>query len=117
MDGGCEVEQGKGYGRAAFGGVQVWEERGMMVRSREQPGVRRLVTWAEAQSKDSVEADLAEQAGRFGVADLAAVEYALHDGIKVIILDSLLGRARNCNERGCELWRALCAEWSAPPHS
>ena len=37
------------------------------------------------------------------------------------IMDTLLGRARNCVERGCELWRALCAEWSgaAPqlPHA
>ncbi len=28
------------------------------------------------------------------------------------IMDTLLGRARSCVERGCELWRALCAEWS-----
>jgi hypothetical protein len=56
-----------------------------------------------------VEADLPAQAGHFGVADLASAEYAIHDGIKVIILDSLLGRARNCVERGCEL--LVCFPW------
>jgi hypothetical protein len=95
-----------------FEGFQVWKDRAMMFLSRERPDVRRLLTWAETQSKDSLEADLSEHAARFGVLDLAAAEYAIHDGIKVIILDSLLGRARNCVERGCELWRALCAEWS-----
>ena len=30
---------------------------------------------------------------------------------KAIVFDSLLGRARNCVGRGCELWRALSAEW------
>ena len=78
-----------------------------MFLSREGPDVRRLLTWAEAQSKDSLEAELPEQAALFGIADLAAVEYATHDGIKVIILDSLLGRARNCVEKGCELWLPL----------
>ena len=74
--------------------------------------MRKLLTWAEAQSKDSLEAHLAERAVHFGVADLPAVEYAIHDGIKVIVHDTLLGRAKNCAERGCELWRSLCAEWS-----
>jgi hypothetical protein len=95
-----------------FEGFQVWKDRAMMFLSRERPDVRRLLTWAETQSKESLETDLSAQAGHFGVADLAAAEYAIHDGIKVIILDSLLGRARNCVERGCELWRSLCAEWS-----
>jgi hypothetical protein len=43
---------------------------------------------------------------------MQGVEYALHDGIKMTITDALLGRARNCVECGCELWRVLCAEWS-----
>ena len=93
-------------------GFQVWKDRAMMFLSRERPDVRRLLTWAEAQSKDGLEAELASQAALFGVVDLASAEYAIHDGIKVIIQDSLLGRARNCVERGCELWRSLCAEWS-----
>ncbi len=96
----------------SFEGFQVWKDRAMMFLSRERPDVRRLLTWAEAQSKDSLESELRTQAGSFGIADLAAVEYAIHDGIKLIILDGLLGRARNCVERGCELWRSLCAEWS-----
>ena len=55
---------------------------------------------------------LAAQAASLGVDDLAGVEYALHDGIKLTVMDTLLGRARNCVEEGCELWRVLCAEWS-----
>ena len=96
----------------AFEGFQVWKDRAMMFLSRERPDVRRLLTWAEAQTKESLEADLPAQAAHLGIADLASVEYAVHDGIKLIILDSLLGRARNCVERGCELWRSLTAEWS-----
>jgi hypothetical protein len=94
-----------------FGGFQVWKDRAMMFLSRERPDVRKLLTRAESHSKDSLEANISEHAARFGVIDLTAVEYALHDGIKVIILDSLLGRARNCVERGCELWRYLNAEF------
>ncbi len=96
----------------SFDGFQVWKDRATMFLSKERPDVRALLTWAETQSKDDLEANLGEHAARFGVVDLAAAEYAIHDGIKCIVLDSLLGRARNCVERGCELWRSLCAEWS-----
>ena len=72
----------------------------MMFVSRERPDVRRLLAWATTQSKESLEDGLQAQAANFGVPDLAAVEYAIHDGIKMIILDNLLGRARNCVERG-----------------
>jgi hypothetical protein len=95
-----------------FEGFQIWKDRALMFLSRERPDIRRLLTWAEGQSKDSLEADLPAHAAQTGVVDLAAAEYAIHDGIKLIIFDSLLGRARNCVERGCELWRSLCAEWS-----
>ena len=54
----------------------------------------------------------AQQAAHLGIYDLAGVEYALHDGIKVTLMDTLLGRARNNVDHGCELWRSLCAEWS-----
>ncbi len=91
---------------------QVWKDRAMMFLSRERPDVRRLLTWAETQSKETLHDGLATQAAHLGMTDLVNVEYALHDGIKMTIMDSLLGRARICNERGCELWRSLCAEWS-----
>ena len=87
-----------------FEGFQVWKDRAMMFLSRERPDVRRLLSWAETQSKDSLETDLAERAAHFGVANLSA-DFGIHDGIKVIDLDSLLGRARNCIKRGCGLWR------------
>ena len=95
-----------------FEGFQVWKELAMMFLSRERPDVRKLLAWAETQSKETLEEGLAAQAASFGVPDLAAAEYAIHDGIKMTILDNLLGRARNRVERGCELWRSLCAEWS-----
>ncbi len=83
----------------------------MMFLSRERPDVRRLLTWAESQSKENLAEDLHSQAMQPGMGDLASVEYTLHDGIKCIILDSLLGRARNCIECGCELWRSRRVEW------
>ena len=35
-----------------FEGFQVWKDRAMMFLSRERPDVRRLLTWAESQSKE-----------------------------------------------------------------
>ena len=95
-----------------FDGFQVWRDRAMMFLSRERPDVRKLLSWAETQTKETLEEGLVAQAALCGVPDLAGVEYAIHDGIKMTILDNLFGRARNCVERGCELWRSLCAEWS-----
>ncbi len=91
---------------------QIWKDRAMMFLSRERPDVRKLLSWAETRTKETLQDGLAAQAAQLGIADLANVEYALHDGIKMTIMDTLLGRARVCHERGCELWRSLCAEWS-----
>ncbi len=96
----------------SFDAFQVWKDRAMMFLSRERPDVRKLLVWAETQTMETLAAGLVAQAAVYGVPDLAGVEYAVHDGIKMTILDSLLGRARNCVERGCELWRSLCAQWS-----
>ncbi len=96
----------------SFDAFQIWKDRAMMFLSRERPDVRRLLVWAETQTQETLAAGLVAQAALYGVPDLAGVEYAVHDGIKMTILDSLLGRARNCVERGCELWRSLCAQWS-----
>ncbi len=96
---------------------QIWKDRASMFLSRERPDVRKLLAWAETQTKETLLDGLTAQAAQLGIFDLSSVEYALHDGIKMTITDALLGRARNCVERGCELWRALCAEWSGagPP--
>jgi hypothetical protein len=91
---------------------QIWKDRALMFLSRDRPDVRKLLTWAEKQTKETLQDGLAQQAAHLGIFDLASVDYALHDGIKTTLMDTLLGRARNCVERGCELWRALCAEWS-----
>ncbi len=55
-------------------GFLVWKDRAMMFLSRERPDVRKLLTWAESQSKDSLEANISEHAARFGVIDLTALE-------------------------------------------
>ncbi len=91
---------------------QIWKDRALTYLSRDRPDVRKLLCWAETQTKETLQDGLAAQAAHLGVADLVGVEYALHDGIKTTIMDTLLGRARNCVEHGCELWRSLCAEWS-----
>ncbi len=96
----------------SFEHFQVWKDRALMFLSKERPDVRALLVWAETQSQADLEAHLRAQSAQLGVDDLAAVEYGLHDGIKTIVVDSLLGRARNCVGKGCELWRALVAEWS-----
>jgi hypothetical protein len=96
----------------------VWKDRAMSYLSRDRPDVRRLLAWAEVQSREGLEAGSTAQAGILGVPDLETVNYVLFDGVKSIINDSLLGRARGCAERGLELWRGLCAEWhgSAPQY-
>ncbi len=93
-------------------GFQTSKDRTTSCHAHGRPDVRKLLAWAEAQTKDALQAGLAAQAAHLGIDDLYSVECALHDGIKMTIMDTLLGRARNCVERGCELWRALCAEWS-----
>ncbi len=92
-----------------FEHFQVWKDRAMMFLSKERPDVRALLTWAETQTQANLAANLVTQSAHFGVDDLAAVEYSLHDGIKTIVVDGMLSRARNCVGRGCELWRALVA--------
>ena len=51
-----------------------------------------------------------------GVHDADRVDAVLFAGLKSIISDLLLARARACNGSGCELWRRLNLEWegSAP---
>ncbi len=64
---------------------QIWKDRALMFLSRERPDVRKLLSWAETQTQETLRAGLAAQAAAFNVIDLAAVEYALHDGIKMTL--------------------------------
>jgi hypothetical protein len=50
-----------------FEGFQVWKDRALMFLSRERPDIRRLLSWAEGQTKEGLEANLAAQAAQFGV--------------------------------------------------
>ncbi len=60
-----------------------------MFLSRERPDVRKLLAWSEAQTKEGLQNGLATQAAHLGILDLGTVEYALHDGIKRTLLDTL----------------------------
>ena len=77
-----------------------------------RPDVRRLLVWAEEQSGVI---DTSEENTGAGAAQLrepvAAISLSLFAGIKYIIADNLLSRARSCDGRGLELWRKLHTEW------
>ena len=97
---------------------QVWRERALGHLSQGRQDVRRLLVWAEAKSASELEAGAAAKVRELGVVDFVQVDFALHGAIMLTISDSLLGRARCCDEHGLLLWRNLCAEWagSAPQY-
>ncbi len=64
----------------SFEGFQVWKARALMFLSRDRPDVRKLLLWAEVQSKEGLEAGLIAEAMQLGMSDLDSVEYAPHDG-------------------------------------
>ena len=80
--------------------------------------VRRLLVWAETKAVTDLETEMHVKARELGMSDLAQVDFTLHNAISLTLHDSLLGRARGCDERGLLLWRNLCAEWagSAPQY-
>ncbi len=53
----------------SFDAFQVWRDRAKTFLSRERPDVRKLLTWAEAQTKDGLEENIIEYAERLGVID------------------------------------------------
>ena len=90
-----------------------WRDRAVGHLAKGRPDIRRLLTWAEKQTT-TIDTS-AEHAGAVEVGMTENVEevcYALFEGIKHIIHDNLLGRARICGAgRGLELWRKLHSEW------
>ena len=94
----------------------VWRDRALGHLCRDRPDIRRLLVWAEAQSKEELEGAAAAASAEFGVFDLEMVDYVLFEGIKYTVTDALLTRARACEGHGVELWRRLHCEWkgSAP---
>ena len=90
-----------------------WPDRALGHLAKGRPDIRRLLTWAE---KQTTPIDMAAE--DMGARDVGLTEnaedvcYALFEGIKHIIHDNLLGRARICGAgRGLELWRKLHSEW------
>jgi hypothetical protein len=99
-------------------GFTAWRERALGFLSSDRPDVRKLLLWAEAQSQPIGATEEHAGASEAGLRDDPEhVSYVVFEGIKSIIADSLLSRARVCGDgRGLELWRKLHTEWkgSAP---
>jgi hypothetical protein len=90
-----------------------WRDRALGHLAKGRPDIRRLLTWAEKQTTPIDMQAEHDGANEVGMAENAEdVCYALFEGIKHIIHDNLLGRARICGAgRGLELWRKLHSEW------
>ena len=101
---------------AAGDAYLVWHDRALGHLSRERPDVRKLLIWAESQTEEMLVANVVAKAEQLGTQDAELVDDLLFEGIKYVIHDSLLTRARACNSSGLELWRRLHSEWegSAP---
>ena len=97
---------------------QIWRERALCFLSQGRQDIRRMLQWAEGQTAAEVEHGAATHALGFGMHDYTRVDFILHGAVMHIIGDSLLGRARCCEDHGILLWRTLCAEWagSAPQY-
>jgi hypothetical protein len=90
-----------------------WRDRALGHLAKCRPDVRRLLIWAE---KQTIAIDTNGE--RFGAhengvtEDANEVSYILFEGIKHIISDNLLSRARLCGDGcGLDLWRRLHSEW------
>jgi hypothetical protein len=87
-----------------------WRDRALGHLAKNRPDVRRLLLWAEKQTVPIDENGERAGAAETGVMD--EVGYVLFEGIKHLISDNLLSRARLCGDgRGLELWRRLHSEW------
>ena len=97
---------------------QIWRGRALCYLSQGRQDIRRMLQWAESQSADEVQHGTAAHARGLGMPDFERVDFILHGAVMHIIGDSLLGRARCCEDRGILLWRTLGAEWarSAPQY-
>ena len=72
----------------------------------------RLMLWAERRKNPITAEEEEEGARECGIVEgVAGISYTMFEGIKFVITDSMLGRARTCEGPGLELWRKLRAEW------
>ena len=95
----------------------VWRDRAIAHLAKDRPDVKALLSWSEKQAvpiDQSKEKEGASASGLVegpGAAD--RISYLLYDGIKHLLADTMLGRARACGDgRGLELWRSLHVEWA-----
>ena len=89
-----------------------WQDRALGHLAKDRPDVRRLLLWAERRSAPITAVEEAAGARECGVGgEVASISYTLFEAIKFILHDSMLSRARTCDERGLELWRKLRSEW------
>jgi len=94
-------------------GYLVWHDRALGHLAKDRMDVRKLLLWAERQTKSIGPDEEAEGAREAGLEEsVGLVSFALYEGVKHIIADTLLPRARACGDgRGLELWRKLHVEW------
>ena len=99
-------------------GFVVWHDRALGYLAAERPDIRKLLIWAESQNPTIGATEEEKGAASVGVhGDICHISYVIFEPLKMIMSDSLLSRARACEDgRSLELWRKLHAEWrgSAP---
>ena len=94
-----------------------WRDRALGYLTKDRQDVRRLLVWAESHTGPIGEVEEGVGAVEVGLAlqaeeTVGDVCHALYEGIKDIVSDTLLTRARACGDgRGLELWRKLKSEW------
>lgn len=88
-----------------------WRDRELGHLTKDRSDIHQLLQWVVRQATPIVQGQLVEQAQTLEILDIDHVSYVLFEAIKHIIADSLLGRARLCDQQGFELWRRLRAEW------
>ena len=99
-------------------GFVAWRDRALGYLAAERPDISKLFIWAESQNPTIGATE--EEKGAASVVvhgDICHISYVIFESLKMIMSDSLLSRARACEDgRGLELWRKLHAEWrgSAP---
>ena len=94
-------------------GFVAWHDRALGYLAAERPDIRKLLIWAESQNPTIGEAEEKKGVASVGVhGDICHISYVMFESLKMIMSDSLLSRARTCEDgRGLELWRKLHAEW------
>ena len=97
---------------ARLEGFDAWQNRALVHLSGNRLDVRRLLEWAEkhfGRIDSAAERRGAQETGL--VDDVAAVSFALHNGLSFLVSDALSLEGRTCSASGLEFWRRIAARW------